>query len=639
MLTPRDAPSTARRRTSRPLARTGWLVLAAGALALPSAAAQPAAAASTQLARPGPPPRQAVGTLPRGTVRLAPTAPGAVTGAFRATEAAVTGPALSNIVVSYVNGSTVWTPAAQNAFEAAVSIWEHRVTSSVPIVVTATATAFADPNVLGGAGPTHFYLDDRGTPSTADDVFEAAALYDARTHTDTAGPEVQAEFNPSMAGLYFGTDGKGGPGRIDFESIALHELGHGLGLLGSATFDGNGRATIGYQVNAQRIGVSWDLFAVGDTSTGPQSLLSMPDGSADLTRALRGGPLGWDGPAGVASGGGQVALYAPTTWQPGSSYSHLDEAAYPQGNVNALMTPVLHYGEVVHDPGPVTLGMLQDMGFTVGGGSGGAIDALYTALGGAARLGAPTSAELATGDGRGSYRNYVGGAIYWSPATGAHLVTGAILGLWRAHGADLGPVGFPITDELGTPDGVGRYNHFQYGSIYWTPALGPHEVRGSIRVTWAAMGWEQSALGYPLTDELGAPDGVGRYNYFQGGSIYWTSSTGAQEVHGAIRGTWSALGWETGPLGYPVTGERIAPDGVGRYNHFQGGSIYWTPATGAWEVRGTIRLVWAGLGWERSWLGYPVSNEYAVPGGRAEDFQGGRATWSATTGVVTLTGR
>ena len=42
-------------------------------------------------------------------------------------------------------------------------------------------------------------------------------------------------------------------------------------------------------------------------------------------------------------------------------------------------------------------------------------------------------------------------------------------------------------------------------------------------------------LHYPVTDETGTPDGVGRFNHFEGGSIYWTPGTGAKEVHGAIR--------------------------------------------------------------------------------------------------------
>ncbi|MGH2557533.1 MAG: LGFP repeat-containing protein [Thermomicrobiales bacterium] len=151
------------------------------------------------------------------------------------------------------------------------------------------------------------------------------------------------------------------------------------------------------------------------------------------------------------------------------------------------------------------------------------------------------------------------------------------------------------------------------------------------------MGWEQSFLGYPLTDETATSDSIGRFNHFQGGSIYWTPDTGAWELHGAIRDKWASLGWESSPLGYPTTDEAPTLDGVGRFNHFQRGSIFWSPTTGAWEVHGDILGKWASLGWERSWLGYPTSDEQDFPdGGRANTFQGGAIYWWPDTGPIDL---
>lgn len=212
-----------------------------------------------------------------------------------------------------------------------------------------------------------------------------------------------------------------------------------------------------------------------------------------------------------------------------------------------------------------------------------------------------------------------------------------ILKYWALGGNSgwLGPNTTPITT---CPDGIGSFQHYANGSIYYHPAIGAHEVHGLIRARWASLGWERSFLGYPLTDETAAPDGIGRYNHFQGGSIYWSPSTGAWEVHGAIRGKYSALGWERSFLGYPLTNETTTPDRIGRFNHFQGGSIYWTPSTGAWEVHGAIRAQWAALGWERSALGYPVSDEMVVYGGagRISNFQHGSIYWSATAGARVL---
>jgi uncharacterized protein with LGFP repeats len=275
-------------------------------------------------------------------------------------------------------------------------------------------------------------------------------------------------------------------------------------------------------------------------------------------------------------------------------------------------------------------------------GSGGvtatAISTRYQQLGGAGGfLAAPLTGEQGTPEGTGAYRHYQGGSIYWSPATGARFVLGDIRATWGRYGWERSFLGYPATDELATPDGAGRYTHFQGGSVYWSPATGARLLMGDIRATWARYGYERSFLGYPTTDERGAPDGVGRYTHFQGGSVYWSPTTGPKVVTGDIRAAWARQGWERSALGYPTTDQRATPDGVGRYNHFQGGSIYWSPVTGAHAVRGPIRDTWARLGWERSALGYPTGSEQAtVDGGRSADFQGGSVYWSAATGAWPL---
>src|SRR5262247_1270631 len=172
----------------------------------------------------------------------------------------------------------------------------------------------------------------------------------------------------------------------------------------------------------------------------------------------------------------------------------------------------------------------------------------------------------------------------WSAVALAFQVYGEIGNKWDSLGREHGFLGNPLTDETGTPDGVGRFNHFQGGSIYWTPQTQAHEVHGAIRDKWASIGWERSSFGYPVTDELGTPDGVGRFNHFQGGSIYWTPSTGAHLVYGAIRDKWASIGWERSFLGYPTSDEIPTPDGRGRMNYFQRGRIYWYWWTVAYVV-------------------------------------------------------
>ncbi|MGW4435234.1 LGFP repeat-containing protein [Streptomyces sp. NPDC004596] len=157
----------------------------------------------------------------------------------------------------------------------------------------------------------------------------------------------------------------------------------------------------------------------------------------------------------------------------------------------------------------------------------------------------------------------------------------------------------------------------------------------AIDEKWATIPW----IGAPVdagagTAEGANPDGRGRSRDFEHGTIDWSPQTGAHEVHGAIRDHWAWLGAERF-LGYPITDETGTPDGVGRYNHFENGSIYWTPETGAWEVHGAIRDKWASMGWERSQVGYPTSDEHGPSNHRSNKFQHGMyLTWTPADGVI-----
>ena len=103
-------------------------------------------------------------------------------------------------------------------------------------------------------------------------------------------------------------------------------------------------------------------------------------------------------------------------------------------------------------------------------------------------------------------------------------------------------------------------------------------------------------------------------------------------VGGAIRAKWQALGGGASFLGAPLTPELPCADGVGRYNRFEGGVIYFTPASVCFEVHGGILDTWNQLGAERSWLGYPVSDEgpWTDPNGRPgriSTFERGEIAW------------
>lgn len=136
-------------------------------------------------------------------------------------------------------------------------------------------------------------------------------------------------------------------------------------------------------------------------------------------------------------------------------------------------------------------------------------------------LGGPDD-EGEVGDGRGWFRNYGGGTVFWSPETGARVLFGEAMGKWLGVKAQLG---YPVEDEHIAPDGVGHYVHLERGSIYWSPSTKARAVYGAIRELWASMGWERSWLGYPVSDEV--PDKDGRRSTFEHGYIRWTAAAGA----------------------------------------------------------------------------------------------------------------
>lgn len=145
-------------------------------------------------------------------------------------------------------------------------------------------------------------------------------------------------------------------------------------------------------------------------------------------------------------------------------------------------------------------------------------------------------------------------------------------------------LGAPVDEGAGSaemtlPNGRGRARDYQHGSIYWTPELGAHEVHGDIRNKWAALGGVRGILGYPVTDEEPCGPEDGRFNHFLGGSIYWTPILGAHAVHGPVRDKWAELGWQSSAIGYPVGDVR--GDAARQVGRFQYGTITWTPGGGA----------------------------------------------------------
>jgi len=262
---------------------------------------------------------------------------------------AVAQPEAATFVVTY----TGFPAAAKTAFQRAVNIWKGLVTSSVPITISAQFTPLGT-GILGSAGPNFVWRDFSGAPVAGTWYVDALANKLHASQLD-ASPDIVARFSSNFPNWHYGS-GPAPAGKYDFTSVVLHEIGHGLGFLG-AGFVSGGKGT----VRISGLPIVYDRYTENNAG---KALLTFADNSAALAAQLQGGNLYFDSAqVRAANGNLRARLYAPAVFQPGSTYSHLNEATYPAGNAHSLMTPQLGQGETIRSPGAITLAIFRTLGW------------------------------------------------------------------------------------------------------------------------------------------------------------------------------------------------------------------------------------------------------------------------------------
>ncbi|OUU16867.1 MAG: hypothetical protein CBC05_06305 [Crocinitomicaceae bacterium TMED45] len=245
---------------------------------------------------------------------------------------------------------------AKPAVERAVDIWSQSIETVIPVNIQAIWDSLP-PNILAQAAPYEVLHDFEDAPEANRQYAIALANQLAGQDLNPAAPDMVVKFAEDTP-WYLGLDGQVPDSVYDMVTVALHEMGHGLGYLGSANHNGNS-GFIGFQ----GIPFIFDHFVEESDQT---SLLDYVSGTVTFGEVLESDALYWGGENGSeALGVGRPRLYAPTNWAPGASFSHLRENSYPEGNANSLMTPFLNTAESIHTPGPVALGMMQDMGWSL----------------------------------------------------------------------------------------------------------------------------------------------------------------------------------------------------------------------------------------------------------------------------------
>lgn len=274
--------------------------------------------------------------------------------------------------IQTVNGTTEFDAVANFCGQK----WQEYLNSSVPIKVKIYYV-----NLFGQTLGITIPNGRRDFPNApVDSVWYPTSLANALAGVElNPGEDDMNIFIDNTANWYFGLDGNTPSNKYDLVSIVMHEIAHGLGFMALSKIE-SGLGSFGW-INSSDIAPLITSFPFPNLegkyaiySTFIENLAGdelddttiFANPSPELATQFTSNQLYFNGVNAVLANNNQrVRLYAPSTFAFGSSLHHLNESTYPPGNPNSMMTPFISLGESEHEPGPVALGILQDLGWSV----------------------------------------------------------------------------------------------------------------------------------------------------------------------------------------------------------------------------------------------------------------------------------
>ncbi|TWS24665.1 hypothetical protein FK268_05285 [Tsukamurella sputi] len=161
-----------------------------------------------------------------------------------------------------------------------------------------------------------------------------------------------------------------------------------------------------------------------------------------------------------------------------------------------------------------------DSATSAAGSAGAAATSAAGNAAGQATSAAGSAASNAAGAGHGSEAKPAVPSTTLRSAGGTEVtITDApILAEYAKYGYDKGHLGAPLGPVAPLPDHKGKFLTLKGGTIYWSEATGAHVVHGVIGDKWGEIGHETGKLGYPTSDETAEGGGAIKQT-FQHGTI------------------------------------------------------------------------------------------------------------------------
>lgn len=256
----------------------------------------------------------------------------------------------SQIEVSFVD----FPEQAKTAFLYAASIWEHILSSSVPIHVMARWDSLNN-SIVSQSRPSLNFRTFEG--ARVSDVYYPVALVEKLSgeEVNPGDPDVICSFNKNIS-WYFGTNGNTPYDSYDFVTAVLHEIAHGLGFYGFLK-DEDG---LGYFNNGNNLPSIYDYYIFNQLNQQISDKKIFNSPSHELHQQLTSNKLKLYKSREISNSQETLDwIYAPEEWREGSSIYHFKEST----GTNQLMSIETKKGKAIHYPGETTIKVLSELGW------------------------------------------------------------------------------------------------------------------------------------------------------------------------------------------------------------------------------------------------------------------------------------